>query len=37
MEKLLIVGAIMKRILIVETIGVIVFLTAIILSLQEVP
>ena len=36
MEKLLIVGAIMKRILIVETIGLIVVLIAIILFLQEI-
>ena len=37
MEKLLIVGAIVKSVLIVETIGLIVVLTAILLFLQEIP
>jgi hypothetical protein len=37
MEKLLIVGTIMKSVLIVETIGLIVILTAILLFLLEIP
>jgi len=37
MEKLLIVGAIVKSVLIVETIGLIVVLTAILLFLKEMP
>ena len=37
MEKLLIFGAIVKSVLIVETIGLIVVLTAILLFLKEMP
>jgi hypothetical protein len=37
MEKLLIVGAIMKRILIVEVIGLIVILTGIVVMAQQIP
>jgi len=37
MEKLLIVGAIVKSVLIVETIGLIVVLTVILLFLKEMP
>jgi hypothetical protein len=37
MEKLLIVGEIMKRILIVETVGLIAILTGIALMVQQIP
>lgn len=37
MEKLLTIGAIVKSVLIVETIGLIVVLNAIIMFLREIP
>jgi hypothetical protein len=37
MEKLLMVEAIMKRLLIVETIGLIVALTGVVVMMQQIP